>query len=98
MTTATTTDDHSLGVLGPLYARFDAIATGHDRLRRDVRVGMFASNRIMYFIILIAGATLHVAGLTNVQTAEQTATALRPLAGPATRPQPRRPRSTASSP
>ncbi len=52
-------------------------------LRLDVLVGMFASNLIMYFIILTAGATLHVAGLTNVQTAEQAATALRPLAGPA---------------
>ncbi|HEY0778111.1 MAG TPA: hypothetical protein VGD56_09115 [Gemmatirosa sp.] len=31
MTTATTTDDRRLGVLGSLYARFDAIATGHDR-------------------------------------------------------------------
>ena len=52
-------------------------------LRLDVLLGMFASNLIMYFIILTAGATLHVAGLTNVQTAEQAATALRPLAGPA---------------
>ncbi len=37
----------------------------------------------MYVIILTAGATLHAAGLTDVHTAEQAATALRPLAGPA---------------
>ncbi|GAC1478104.1 MAG: Nramp family divalent metal transporter [Gemmatimonadaceae bacterium] len=49
---------------------------------RDVNVGMFFSNAIMYFIILTAGATLHRAGLTDVQTAEQAAAALRPLAGP----------------
>jgi Mn2+/Fe2+ NRAMP family transporter len=51
--------------------------------RRDVFIGMFFSNLIMYFIILTAGATLHVAGQTDVQTADQAAQALRPLAGPA---------------
>ncbi len=50
-------------------------------LRADVVVGMFASNVVMYFIILTTGATLHAAGLVHVQTAEQAATALRPLAG-----------------
>jgi len=48
---------------------------------RDVNAGMLFSNLIMYFIILTAGATLHAAGLTNVQTAEQAAEALRPIAG-----------------
>jgi NRAMP (natural resistance-associated macrophage protein)-like metal ion transporter len=48
---------------------------------RDVNAGMLFSNLIMYFIILTAGATLHRAGITNVQTAEQAATALRPIAG-----------------
>jgi Mn2+/Fe2+ NRAMP family transporter len=48
----------------------------------DVNTGMFISNLIMYFIILTAGATLHHAGITDVQTASQAATALRPLAGP----------------
>jgi len=44
---------------------------------------MLFSNLIMYFIILTAGATLHRTGITNVQTAEQAATALRPVAGSA---------------
>jgi NRAMP (natural resistance-associated macrophage protein)-like metal ion transporter len=48
---------------------------------RDVNAGMFFSNAIMYFIILTAAATLNRAGITDVQTAEQAATALRPLAG-----------------
>jgi Mn2+/Fe2+ NRAMP family transporter len=48
---------------------------------RDVNAGMLFSNLIMYFIILTAGATLHRAGITNVQTAEQAAAALRPIAG-----------------
>ena len=51
-------------------------------VRTDVTAGMLVSNGIMYFIILTAGATLHRAGLTQVQTAEQAAAALRPLAGP----------------
>jgi Mn2+/Fe2+ NRAMP family transporter len=36
----------------------------------------------MFFIVLTAGATLHRAGITDVQTADQAASALRPLAGP----------------
>lgn len=50
---------------------------------RDVNAGMLFSNLIMYFIILTAGSTLHPAGVTNVQTAEQAAMALRPIAGSA---------------
>ena len=42
---------------------------------------MTLSNGIMYFIILTAGATLHQAGLTNVQTAQEAAQALRPISG-----------------
>ena len=42
---------------------------------------MFFSNAIMYFIILTAAATLNRAGITDVQTAQQAAEALRPLAG-----------------
>lgn len=49
--------------------------------QRDVATGMFISNLIMFFIVLTAGATLHQAGQTDIQTAEQAAAALRPLAG-----------------
>ena len=48
---------------------------------RDVNTGMLMSNVIMYFIILTTAATLHQAGIRDVQTAEQAAEALRPLAG-----------------
>ena len=51
------------------------------RLRVDVVTGMFASNFIMYFIILTTAATLHAHGLTKIETAKQAAEALRPLAG-----------------
>ena len=47
----------------------------------DVVTGMFFSNLVMYFIILTAAATLHVHGQTNIETAQDAAEALRPLAG-----------------
>jgi NRAMP (natural resistance-associated macrophage protein)-like metal ion transporter len=50
--------------------------------RIDVTVGMLFSQVVMYCIILTSGSVLHAAGNTNVQTAQQAADALRPLAGP----------------
>jgi len=50
-------------------------------LRVDVTTGMFASNLIMYFIILTTAATLHAHGIVKIDTAKQAAEALRPLAG-----------------
>ena len=49
--------------------------------RTDVITGMFASNAIMYFIIITTAATLHAHGKTNIGTAQEAAEALRPLAG-----------------
>jgi NRAMP (natural resistance-associated macrophage protein)-like metal ion transporter len=49
--------------------------------RADVLTGMFASNAVMYFIILTTAATLHAHGKTSVATAQEAADALRPLAG-----------------
>ncbi len=51
------------------------------RLRVDVITGMFASNFIMFFIILTTAATLHAHGIVHIATARQAAEALRPLAG-----------------
>jgi NRAMP (natural resistance-associated macrophage protein)-like metal ion transporter len=51
------------------------------RLKVDVLTGMFASNLIMYFIILTTAATLHAHGVLKIETAKQAAEALRPLAG-----------------
>ena len=47
----------------------------------DTTIGMSFSNLIMYFVILTTGATLYVAGQRDIQTAQQAAEALRPLAG-----------------
>ena len=42
---------------------------------------MFYSDITAYFIILATAVTLHVAGVTDIDTAAQAASALRPLAG-----------------
>ncbi len=47
----------------------------------DVVTGMFASNLVMFFIILTTAATLHAHGMRNIETAKQASEALRPLAG-----------------
>jgi Mn2+/Fe2+ NRAMP family transporter len=49
--------------------------------RRDVALGMFFSNVIMYFIILSTASTLHRAGQTEIESAAEAARALQPLAG-----------------
>jgi len=51
------------------------------RIRWDTWSGMFYSDLVAFFIILATAVTLHTAGITNIQTAAQAASALRPLAG-----------------
>jgi Mn2+/Fe2+ NRAMP family transporter len=50
-------------------------------MRKDVGVGMVLSNVIMFFIIVTTAATLRAHGLFEVDSAEQAALALRPIAG-----------------
>jgi NRAMP (natural resistance-associated macrophage protein)-like metal ion transporter len=52
------------------------------RIRFDTITGMVYSNLIGFFIIVTTGATLHAHGITDINTAEQAAEALRPFAGP----------------
>jgi NRAMP (natural resistance-associated macrophage protein)-like metal ion transporter len=47
----------------------------------DVDVGMFFSNLVMYFLILTAGTVLFNAGIHKIDTVDQAAKALEPLAG-----------------
>lgn len=49
--------------------------------RLDVGLGMMLANVGFYFVVLTAAATLHAAGMTDVQTAAEAAAALEPLAG-----------------
>ena len=52
------------------------------RIGWDTYSGMFYSNAIAFFIILSTAVTLHTSGVTDIQTAAQAASALKPLAGP----------------
>jgi NRAMP (natural resistance-associated macrophage protein)-like metal ion transporter len=51
------------------------------RIRVDTYVGMGLSNAVALFIILTTAATLHAAGIHDVETSAQAAKALEPLAG-----------------
>jgi len=51
------------------------------RIRLDTWVGMGFSNLISLFIIITTAATLHLHGITDIQTSAQAAEALRPIAG-----------------
>jgi len=50
-------------------------------MRVDVWSGMFFSNFVMFAIIAVCAGTLFASGITNINTAQDAALALRPLAG-----------------
>lgn len=50
-------------------------------LNFDINVGMLLSNVVMYFIILTAGTVLFNTGIKNINTVDEAAKALEPLAG-----------------
>jgi NRAMP (natural resistance-associated macrophage protein)-like metal ion transporter len=54
------------------------------RIRLDTYVGMGFSQIVAFFIILSVATTLNAHGIKDIQTSEQAAAAIRPLAGPFT--------------
>ena len=52
------------------------------RVRLDTAFGMGVSIFIAFFIMLTTAVTLHVSGVTDIQTSKQAAEALRPVVGP----------------
>ncbi len=52
-----------------------------DAMRTDTKIGMIFSNLMAFFIILTTAATLHANGIFSIETPQQAAAALRPLAG-----------------
>jgi NRAMP (natural resistance-associated macrophage protein)-like metal ion transporter len=53
----------------------------YERIRLDTWIGMALSNVVALAIMLTAGATLHVAGKTDIDSSQIAAEALRPIAG-----------------
>lgn len=50
-------------------------------MQSDIKTGIFFSNLVFFFIILATGTVLHSAGIKQIETVDQAAMALRPLAG-----------------
>ena len=65
----------------PLKVDPRAAGTELRRIRWDTWSGMFYSDLTAYFIVLATAVTLNVAGITQIETAAQAASALRPIAG-----------------
>jgi len=69
--------------------RLQAMGKGIPRIRnKDIRemrldtvIGMFFSNLVMFFIIVMTASTLHTRNILSIGTASQAAEALRPFAG-----------------
>src|SRR3990167_10459376 len=61
------------------------IVTKHElkNMREDVTLGMFFSNLVMFFIIATTASTLFANNIHTIETADQAAAALKPLAGSA---------------
>ena len=76
-------DELAAAETNPLVRRRRGVPAAELRAARvDIVVGMAFSNLVMYFIILTSAAVLHAHGKTDIQTANEAAAALAPLAGP----------------
>lgn len=71
--------EHDEATLGD----FRTMVLGHEihEMRKDTYTGMALSNVVMLFIIVTTAFVLHDHGITNVDTAQKAAMALKPLAG-----------------
>ncbi len=67
----------------PLTEHPEQAARELRRINRETAIGMAVSNLVAFFIMLTTAATLHAAGRTDIQSTEQAAEALRPIAGEA---------------
>lgn len=64
-----------------LVARRGASRDEIARRKMDVGAGTFFSNLVMFFIIVTTASTLHRHGVTRLDTSQEVAAALRPIAG-----------------
>ena len=68
---------------GPLIGHPEQADRELSRIGWETWAGMAISNLVFFFIMLTTAVTLHANGKTDIQTAEQAAEALRPIAGDA---------------
>jgi NRAMP (natural resistance-associated macrophage protein)-like metal ion transporter len=65
----------------PLIEAPGQARASYRRIKLDTYVGMGFSNLIAFFIMMTTALTLHMQGVTDIQTSAQAASALRPIAG-----------------
>ena len=75
-------DTHRDAVREPLVRAPEQGKDANARIRLDTYIGMGFSNLVALAIMVTTAATLHIAGVTNIETSTQAAEALRPVAGP----------------
>jgi NRAMP (natural resistance-associated macrophage protein)-like metal ion transporter len=65
----------------PLLIQPKQASANFHRIKIDTTIGMGFSNMVAFCIILTTALTLHMHGLTQIQTSAQAASALKPIAG-----------------
>ena len=65
----------------PLLDKPRQARAAEERIRLDTLVGMAFSNFVAISIMITVGATLHPAGITNIESSAQAAAALKPIGG-----------------
>jgi len=75
-------DIHAVPQRQPLVKRPGQGPAALERIRLDTYVGMAFSNLVAIAIMVTAAATLHAAGITDIASSSEAASALRPVAGP----------------
>ncbi len=68
---------------GPLIEKPEQASRELNRIGWETWLGMGASNLVAFFIMLTTAITLHANGHTDIQSTEQAAAALKPIAGQA---------------
>jgi NRAMP (natural resistance-associated macrophage protein)-like metal ion transporter len=74
-------DIHEMPRREPLLEKPQQAVAAEERIRLDTLVGMAFSNFVALSIMITVGATLHPAGITNIESSVQAAEALKPIAG-----------------
>jgi Mn2+/Fe2+ NRAMP family transporter len=74
-------DIHEIPRREPLLKRPQQAPAAEERIRLDTLIGMAFSNVVAISIIITVGATLHPAGITDIQSSAQAAEALKPIGG-----------------
>ncbi|HVX37763.1 MAG TPA: divalent metal cation transporter [Hyphomicrobium sp.] len=74
-------DIHEIPRREPLLKSPRQAPSAEERIRLDTLVGMAFSNIVAMSIIITVGATLHPAGVTDIESSAQAAEALKPIGG-----------------